>query len=87
VRRLCGVNYERISDDGLHISVGPDRKRPRLLAVDNVVICAGREPARDLEAQLRANDIDLHIIGGATLAAELDAKRAIEQGTELAAKL
>lgn len=81
------MNYERISDDGLHISFGPDRRRPQLLAVDNVVVCAGQEPVRDLEAELRANGIDPHVIGGAALAAELDAKRAIKQGTELAAKL
>jgi 2,4-dienoyl-CoA reductase (NADPH2) len=87
VRQLSGVNYERISDDGLHISFGPDRRRPQLLAVDNVVVCAGQEPVRDLEAELRANGIDPHVIGGAALAEELDAKRAIKQGTELAAKL
>jgi 2,4-dienoyl-CoA reductase (NADPH2) len=87
VHQLSGVNYERISDDGLHISFGPDRRRPQLLAVDNVVICAGQEPVRDLVAELRTNGIDPHIIGGAALAAELDAKRAIKQGTELAAKL
>ncbi len=87
VHQLSGVNYERISDNGLHISFGPDRRRPQLLAVDNVVVCAGQEPVRDLEAELRANGIDPHIIGGAALAAELDAKRAIKQGTELAARL
>jgi 2,4-dienoyl-CoA reductase (NADPH2) len=87
VRQLSGVNYERISDDGLHISFGPDRRRPQLLAVDNVVVCAGQESVRDLEAELRANGIHPHVIGGAALAAELDAKRAIKQGTELAAKL
>jgi 2,4-dienoyl-CoA reductase (NADPH2) len=69
------VNYERIADDGLHITFGPDRQRPRLLAVDNVVLCAGQEPARDLEAQLRSNGINPHIIGGAAIAAKLDAKR------------
>ncbi len=87
VQQLCGVNYERIDDDGLHISFGPDRHRPRLLAVDNVVICAGQEPVRDLEGDLRSNGIDPHIIGGAALAVEVDAKRAIRQGTELAARL
>ena len=58
-----------------------------LLEVDNVVICAGQEPVRDLEEGLRRSGIDPHIIGGAALAAELDAKRAIKQGTELAARL
>lgn len=87
VTQLSGVNYERIDDDGLHISFGPDRARKRVLAVDNVVICAGQESVRDLEDALRDNGIDPHIIGGAALAAELDAKRAIKQGTELAARL
>ncbi len=87
VQQLSGVNYERITDDGLHISFGRDRLRPQLLAVDNVVVCAGQEPVRDLEGQLRRDGIEPHIIGGAALAAELDAKRAIKQGTELAARL
>jgi 2,4-dienoyl-CoA reductase (NADPH2) len=87
VQQLSGVNYERIDDDGLHISFGADRSDPRLLAVDNVVICAGQDSVRDLEDGLRANGIEPHVIGGAELAAELDAKRAIRQGTELAAKL
>ncbi len=87
VQQLSGVNYERISDDGLHISFGPKRERPRLLTVDNVVVCAGQEPVRDLAEELRRNGIAPHIIGGAAFAAELDAKRAIRQGTELAARL
>jgi 2,4-dienoyl-CoA reductase (NADPH2) len=87
VHQLSGVNYERISDDGLRISFGPDRQRPQLLALDNVVACAGQEPVRDLEKPLRRDGIDPYIIGGAAFAAELDAKRAIKQGTELAARL
>jgi 2,4-dienoyl-CoA reductase (NADPH2) len=87
VQQLSGVNYERIDDDGLHISFGADRCYPRLLEVDNVVICAGQDSVRDLEEGLRRNGIEPHVIGGAALAAELDAKRAIRQGTELAAKL
>jgi 2,4-dienoyl-CoA reductase (NADPH2) len=87
VQQLCEVNYERIDDDGLHISFGPDHRRRRVLAVDNVVVCAGQEPVRDLESDLRRNGVDPHIIGGAAFAAELDAKRAIRQGTELAAQL
>ena len=87
VQQLSGVNYERVSNDGLHISFGPNRQRPRLLAVDNVVVCAGQEPVRDLEDDLRRMGIDPHIIGGAAFAVELDAKRAIKQGTELAARL
>ncbi len=87
VQQLSGVNYERIDDDGLHISFGPDHSDPRLLVVDNVVVCAGQESVRDLEDELRRNGIEPHVIGGAALAAELDAKRAIRQGTELAARL
>ncbi|MGH3523446.1 MAG: NADPH-dependent 2,4-dienoyl-CoA reductase, partial [Mycobacterium sp.] len=87
VHQLSGVNYERVTDGGLHISFGPDRQRPQLLAVDNVVVCAGQEPVRDLEDGLRRDGIDPHIIGGAAFAVELDAKRAIRQGTELAARL
>jgi 2,4-dienoyl-CoA reductase (NADPH2) len=87
VHQLSGVNYERVSDDGLHISFGPNRQRPQLLAVDNVVVCAGQEPVRDLEDELRCMGVDPHIIGGAAFAVELDAKRAIKQGTELAARL
>jgi 2,4-dienoyl-CoA reductase (NADPH2) len=87
VQQLSGVNYERVSDDGLHISFGSKRERPQLLEVDNIVICAGQEPVRELGDELRRNGIDPHIIGGAAVAAELDAKRAIKQGTELAARL
>jgi 2,4-dienoyl-CoA reductase (NADPH2) len=87
VHQLSGVNYERVSDDGLHISFGPKHQRPQLLTVDNVVICAGQEPVRDLEDELRCNGTDPYLIGGAAFAVELDAKRAIKQGTELAARL
>jgi 2,4-dienoyl-CoA reductase (NADPH2) len=76
-----------VSDDGLHISFGRKRQRAQLLAVGNVVICAGQEPVRELEDELRRGGIDPHIIGGAAFAVELDAKRAIKQGTELAARL
>lgn len=87
VNQLSGVNYERIDDGGLHISFGSDHSGPRLLEVDNVVICAGQESVRDLEDSLRARGVSAHVIGGAAVAAELDAKRAIRQGTELAARL
>jgi 2,4-dienoyl-CoA reductase (NADPH2) len=87
VQQLSGVNYERIDDDGLHISFGADHANPRVLEVDNVVICAGQEPVRELEESLRARGARPHVIGGAAVAAELDAKRAIRQGTELAARL
>lgn len=87
VEQLRGVNYERIDDEGLHISFGPKREKPRTLAVDTVVICAGQEPVRDLADDLRAAGVSVHLIGGADVAAELDAERAIEQGTRLAATL
>jgi 2,4-dienoyl-CoA reductase (NADPH2) len=87
VQQISGVNYERVSDEGLHISFGPKRDRPRLLEVDNIVVCAGQEPVRDLVDELRRGGINPHVIGGADVATELDAKRAIRQGTELAARL
>jgi len=81
VEQLRGVNYERIDDEGLHITFGPKHEKPRVLAVDTIVICAGQESVRDLATPTT------HLIGGANLATELDAKRAIAQGTELAANL
>ncbi|TQR86043.1 NADPH-dependent 2,4-dienoyl-CoA reductase [Mycobacterium hodleri] len=87
VQQLSNVNYERVDDDGLHISFGADHSDPRLLAVDNVVICAGQESVRDLADGLRRTGVEPHVIGGADVAAEIDAKRAIRQGTELAARL
>lgn len=79
-----GVQYQRIDDDGLHVTVDG---QPRTLAVDQVVICAGQEPQRELLAALQAAGCRVHLIGGADVAAELDAKRAIWQGTVLAADI
>jgi 2,4-dienoyl-CoA reductase (NADPH2) len=87
VDQIGGVNYERIDDRGLHISFGEKRERPKVIEVDNVILCAGQESVRDLEPELRAAGVTLHLIGGADVAAELDAKRAINQGTRLAAAL
>lgn len=87
VEQIGGVNYERIDDAGLHISFGEKHERPRVVEVDNVVICAGQESVRDLLDELDASGVSTHVIGGADYAAELDAKRAIDQGTRLAAKL
>ena len=87
VRMLGGVNYERITAEGLLISHGPNRERPELLAVDAVVLCAGQEPERGLSAKLTLAGIPHHLIGGADVAAELDAKRAIDQAARLAARL
>ena len=84
VKMLGGVSYERIDDAGLHVTIDGN---PQVLPVDNVVICAGQEPRRDLHDALKAANVDVHLIGGADVAAELDAKRAIEQGTKLAAIL
>jgi 2,4-dienoyl-CoA reductase (NADPH2) len=82
-----GVNYERIDSDGLHISFGAARENPTLIEADTIVLCAGQEPLRDLADALEAAGKPVHIIGGADVAAELDAKRAINQGTRLAATL
>jgi 2,4-dienoyl-CoA reductase (NADPH2) len=81
VEMLAGVSYRKIDDAGLHITMG---ERELTLAVDNVVICAGQEPQRALQAELQAAGVAVHLIGGADVAEELDAKRAIKQGTELA---
>ncbi|MFQ2147666.1 FAD-dependent oxidoreductase [Aeromonas jandaei] len=82
VQMLSGVQYLRIDDDGLHIQVGD---KQQCLPVDQVIICAGQEPLKELQAGLQAAGKPVHIIGGADVAAELDAKRAIRQGAELAA--
>lgn len=87
VRMIGGVNYEKIDDSGLHISYGEARENPEVLTVDNVVICAGQLSDRSLADALEANGITCHVIGGADVAAELDAKRAIDQGVRLAASL
>ncbi|MBL3574854.1 NADPH-dependent 2,4-dienoyl-CoA reductase [Rhodovulum sulfidophilum] len=87
VTMLSGVNYERITPEGIEISFGPERREPRLVAADTVVLCAGQEPERGLAAELEAAGIAHHVIGGADVAAELDAKRAIDQGARLAVTL
>jgi 2,4-dienoyl-CoA reductase (NADPH2) len=84
VHMMPGVNYRRIDDAGLHIEVDG---QSRVLEVDHVVVCAGQEPRRELQQPLLDAGIPVHLIGGADVAAELDAKRAILQGTELAASL
>jgi len=84
---IGGVNYEGIDEKGLHISHGPARERAETLAVDTVVLCAGQDPARGLSERLTAAGIAHRLIGGADVAAELDAKRAIDQATRLASRL
>ncbi|WP_286900482.1 NADPH-dependent 2,4-dienoyl-CoA reductase [Thermocrispum sp.] len=87
VEQITGVAYRRIDDDGLHIVYGKDHRRTRVLNVDTVVICAGQESRRDVADDLIAKGVVTHVIGGADVAAELDAKRAIDQGTRLAATI
>ena len=82
-----GVNYERIDDDGLHVSFGEARENPSVISAETVVLCAGQLSERSLADALEARGITAHVIGGADVAAELDAKRAINQGTRLAATL
>lgn len=84
VTMVPGVRYDRIDDAGLHITVGDEST---VLEVDTVVLCTGQEPRRELYEELVAAGRGAHLIGGADIAAELDAKRAIKQGTELAAAL
>jgi 2,4-dienoyl-CoA reductase (NADPH2) len=87
VTMLPGVNYERITPEGLVVSFGDKHEREHLVEADTIVLCAGQEPLRELEPALAAAAIPVHVIGGADEAAELDAKRAIDQGTRLAAAL
>jgi 2,4-dienoyl-CoA reductase (NADPH2) len=87
VTMIGGVNYERVDGRGLHLSFGETHEKPMLLEVDTVVLCSGQEPLRELEAPLRAAGRSVHLIGGADVAAELDAERAIDQAARLAARL
>ncbi|MFJ9055000.1 FAD-dependent oxidoreductase [Streptomyces sp. NPDC102409] len=84
VNMIAGASYDLIDDEGLHLTVDGEQ---HLLPVDTVVLCAGQEPRRELYEELIAAGRPAHLIGGADVAAELDAKRAIRQGTELAAEL
>lgn len=84
VKMLASVQYQKVDDEGLHILVGEE---PRVLPVDHVVICAGQEPLRAMYEELKAAEKNVHLIGGANVAAQLDAKRAIKEASELAARL
>ena len=84
VKHLANVTYEKVDDEGLHISIGGELQ---VLPVEHVVICAGQEPLRDLHDALDAQGQKVHLIGGADVAAQLDAKRAIKQASYLAAEL
>jgi len=81
VKMIPSVSYQKIDDEGLHVLIGGE---PQLLAVDNVILCAGQEPRRELADPLRAAGKTVHLIGGCDVAMELDARRAIAQGTTLA---
>ena len=82
VRMVPGVTYERIDDAGLHVNVDGTAQ---VLDVETIVVCTGQEPQRALLAELESAGVSVQVIGGADVAAELDAKRAIKQGTEVAA--
>lgn len=84
VKMIKGAHYHKIDDQGLHISID---EQPQLLPVDNVIICAGQNSQRELQARLESAHIKVTLIGGADIAAELDAKRAIKQGTIAAAAI
>ncbi len=84
VRMIGGAQYLRVDNEGLHISVDGE---PRVLQVDTIVVCAGQESRRDLADELATLGITSHLIGGADVAGELDAKRAINQGTRVAAQI
>lgn len=83
VEMFSAVEYLRIDDDGLHISVAG--AEPQVLPVDNIILCAGQTPLRELQDELEAAGVTVHLVGGADVAAELDAKRAIDQGSRVAA--
>jgi len=84
VQFINEVQYTKIDDQGLHYSKGEQSK---ILEVDNVIICAGQTPLKELYTALESSGKSIHIIGGADIADELDAKRAIDQGCRLAASL
>ena len=87
VKMLAGINYESISEEGLTVSFGETREKQQIITVDTVILCAGQAANRDLATKLNELSVDYHLIGGADQAAELDAKRAIDQGTRLAARI
>ncbi|MDX2413214.1 MAG: FAD-dependent oxidoreductase, partial [Woeseiaceae bacterium] len=87
VRMIGDVNYERIGDEGLLVSYGEKHEDATWIEVDNIVMCAGQLSLRELQEPLDAAGVATHVIGGADVATELDAKRAIDQGSRLAARL
>jgi 2,4-dienoyl-CoA reductase (NADPH2) len=98
VQMVPGVTYRKIDDEGLHVTIASngtsngtpkdaEQGEDRVLPVDTVIICAGQDPLRELQQSLEDAGVNVHLIGGANVAAELDAKRAIDQGSRLAAEL
>jgi 2,4-dienoyl-CoA reductase (NADPH2) len=98
VQMVSGVTYRKIDDEGLHVTIASngtsngtpkdaEQGEDRVLPVDTVIICAGQDPLRELQQSLEDAGVNVHLIGGADVAAELDAKRAIDQGSRLAAEL
>ena len=99
VEQISGATYEKIDDAGLHLAfyeekkdkkgrvISKELKERRVIEVDNIVLCTGQESVKELAEPLKDAGIDVTIVGGADLAAELDAKRAIRQGTEAAARI
>jgi 2,4-dienoyl-CoA reductase (NADPH2) len=85
VQMISAVEYLAVDDKGLHIRVADGE--PQVLPVDTVIVCAGQDPLRELQAELEAAGRQVHLIGGADVAVELDAKRAINQGSRLAAEV
>ncbi len=85
VEMIAGVNYEKIGDNGLYITHGEKRENGTWIEADTIVLCTGQDPLRELQAPLDAAGVKVMLIGGADVAAELDAKRAIDQGSRVAA--
>lgn len=84
VKMIPSVSYQKIDDEGLHVTIDGEAQ---LFSVDRVIICAGQEPKRELADPLRAAGKTVHLIGGCDVATELDARRAIAQGTRLALEI
>jgi 2,4-dienoyl-CoA reductase (NADPH2) len=81
---ISGASYDKIDQQGLHLTVG---EKSQLLDVDTIIVCAGQDPLRELQADIESLGVKVTLIGGADVASELDAKRAIKQGSEVAAKI
>ena len=85
VEMITGASYEKIDDQGLHITLNATERR--IIECDNIIVCAGQIPCRDLQGELEVAGIPVHLLGGSRRAGELDAKRAIQEGLELTMEL